>query len=819
MLNLSSLLLLACSDCLPPTLEPPKGTPEMTSPSAGRMAKAGATAVEATAVEAMNAGAMNAGAMNAGKHCAGAHPRCESSPEVLWSAVPVGLSGHADLNTDGGRTAKAVAGTVAKTAADTETSQDADILQKGDSGQAVRQLQLQLQNRDLYNGEIDGEFGVKTQTAVVTFQREQGLTANGIVAADTWARLRSPQSNSKPPTQISPDATTAASPRSSSKAGSPAKSESTANPKLAVNPQHTIRPWHSATGNLGGLESGPRSLLLLLGGGAAVLVTGRVLRWWQQSRRWDTAVDEPDGEESVGERRQPAKNRMAGLGQLASGQLAPEKRAFGKLAPGDLGPWATDEFSDLDEQLVLKQSPAWSKLILWSIVGLTSVLVVWANVAKIDEAIPVQGKLEPQGEVKAVQAPMGGVVKTVHVQEGQRVKKGDLLVSFDDTTAQARLKSLLEIRQQLAQENAVYQPQAGGAIASPELAQLTQNRTTLLQENQLYQAELGGTTAPLSADMQARLQSRQMGRDSRVAAAQLSVAQLGQQLSQVQTQLAAAKANLSTTVEITANLENLVAEGAFARLPYLERQQTANTGRAEVERLIQEEGRIRLAIAQAEEQVQTTIAQGQDDAFGRIAANNQRLAEIDSQLTKAVLENQKRLQEIDGQITEAKLALNYQELRAPSDGTVFDLKPPTASQYVANATEPILKIVPDDRLVAKVSVDNQHIGFITEGMVADVRIDSFPFSEFGDIQGQLAWISSDALPPEQAPQAQSQAQGMAQFPAKISLRSQTLRVNGRDVKLRSGMSLSANIKIRQRTVMSVFTEQFANSAESLTFMR
>jgi HlyD family secretion protein len=131
---------------------------------------------------------------------------------------------------------------------------------------------------------------------------------------------------------------------------------------------------------------------------------------------------------------------------------------------------------------------------------------------------------------------------------------------------------------------------------------------------------------------------------------------------------------------------------------------------------------------------------------------------------------------------------------------------------VANQTEPILKIVPDDTLVAKVFITNKDIGFVREGMPVDVRIDSFPYSEFGDVKGKLIWIGSDALPPEQIRPFYS-------FPAKIQLERQSLVINDKKVPLQSGMSISTNIRVRDRTVMSIFTDLFVDKTDSLKNVR
>ena len=230
-----------------------------------------------------------------------------------------------------------------------------------------------------------------------------------------------------------------------------------------------------------------------------------------------------------------------------------------------------------------------------------------------------------------------------------------------------------------------------------------------------------------------------------------------------------------------------------------------------LDQLVQEQGRLQAAIAEAQSKVQNTLAVDRKDLTAQLEHNGQKIAEIDGQLTKAIVENTKKIAETNSQITQAQQTLKYGDVRAPVSGTVFELKAGTPG-FVANPTEPVLKLVPTEALVAKVSITNKDIGFVREGMTVDVRIDSFPFSEFGDVQGTLTWIGSDALPP-------TQMQPYYTFPAKIRLDRQSLMVHGRSVRLQSGMSLNANIKVRQRTVMSIFTDQFTRSAESMKTVR
>ncbi len=139
--------------------------------------------------------------------------------------------------------------------------------------------------------------------------------------------------------------------------------------------------------------------------------------------------------------------------------------------------------------------------------------------------------------------------------------------------------------------------------------------------------------------------------------------------------------------------------------PVRSRDLLADSPSGLVDQLAQEQQRLRLVIAQSQQKLQNTLATSTQEVLSRITENEKRMAEIDSQLNKASLENEKKIAEVDSQIAQAKLMLQYQDLRAPVAGTVFDLKA-NGSGFVTNASEPVLKIVPADSLVAKVYITN-----------------------------------------------------------------------------------------------------------------
>lgn len=492
----------------------------------------------------------------------------------------------------------------------------------------------------------------------------------------------------------------------------------------------------------------------------------------------------------------------------------------------------SQKFSDnsnepsFEQSVVLRQSPVLSRAIMGTLVGLACFGIAWASIAKIEQAIPAVGQLKPQGSVQEIQAPVGGVVKKVYVKDGQKVKSGDLLLIFDSTVTNAELKSLLKIRADLIRENQIYRrlmqnnssviatDQDLGISLSLEASSLLKTRTALLAENQLLRKELtySENISGLGSDEQARLQTARIELDTRAAAYRLQVEQTRRLLAQNTIKITDTQATLSLETGILGRLTTLSKEGAIAELQYVQQQKKVQNLNAQVAHLLEEQKRLEFDIQKGQQEVKNTVAVSQKSILEKITTNKNQIAEIESQFTKILLENEKRLAEINSKISQVQLNAKYQELRAPITGTVFDLQAGDRG-FVTRPSERLLSIVPDEQFIAEAYITNKDIGFVREGMKVDVRIDSFPFSEFGDIKGEITWIGSDALPPDETHR-------YYRFPIKIKLSQQSLNVNDRKVYLQSGMSITANIKVRkERSVISLFTELFTKQIESLEEVR
>ncbi|MEB3213751.1 MAG: HlyD family efflux transporter periplasmic adaptor subunit [Leptolyngbyaceae bacterium] len=478
-----------------------------------------------------------------------------------------------------------------------------------------------------------------------------------------------------------------------------------------------------------------------------------------------------------------------------------------------------------DQPVILKQTARWSHAIIISIISVTVITII-LSLFKIEEAVQATGKLEPQAAVQEVDPPVNGVVEEVLVKDGDQVRRGDVLVRLEPDATESDKQQLEQNIDSLTKENQFYRAHLSGLSPEqipsaldlelpPEVLLLASNRTELIEENSLYETLLtGADVASLTPSQRVRLSTLQSEANSRISSAGLEIEALRRQLRQTEGQIASAERTLAIEQEILDDITPLVEEGALSALQLRRQEVEALTREAELDRFMQERRVVESQIAQAQEQLTNTVALTRSDLLNRIAENDKRIAEIDSNLTQRIVTNDRQITELSSQLAQTELTLDYQEIEAPIDGIVFDLTAQEDGFININSQEPILKIVPSDALVARVFITNQDIGFVEEGMQADVRVDSFPFSEFGDVQGELVWIGSDALPPDQ-----QENRPVYTFPARIELDQQFINANGRPVKLQSGMSTTVNIIIRKRRIITFFTDLFSQKADSIKTTR
>ena len=193
------------------------------------------------------------------------------------------------------------------------------------------------------------------------------------------------------------------------------------------------------------------------------------------------------------------------------------------------------------------------------------------------------------------------------------------------------------------------------------------------------------------------------------------------------------------------------------------------------------------------------------------------VSQIEARIIQKRLEGRKEksqlrsmIVDLESQITDTKILRDYKSIKSPVKGIIFDLKL-TSPGFFSQIQGPILKIVPFNSMEADVEIPSRKIGFIRKGQPVDISIDSFPSNDFGVLKGTVISVGSDALPPD--PQKQRPDY---RFPATIELEKQYLSLrDGKNLNLQVGMSITANIKLRNVSYLQLLLGSFKSKVDSL----
>jgi HlyD family secretion protein len=332
------------------------------------------------------------------------------------------------------------------------------------------------------------------------------------------------------------------------------------------------------------------------------------------------------------------------------------------------------------------------------------------------------------------------------------------------------------------------------------MVDLAKNLTSLDSENKLLRAQIAFSAEgiPLDSDQARLFEESEKDRKEKLSQADLRVDRAKKDLNSATSQLAQAQLLLTNSRSIMASFSKLVKSGGVSRVEYLSHEADAIQAETQVKRFESLIPSLEVEINRAKEERANINTVYRKDAMSRLSDNMKKIAEIESGLTRARLANSQKISETESRLAESSAALEHHQITSPADGIVFEIVSNKPGSVLA-PKDVVLKIVPNDELIAKVDITNRDIGFIHTGLPSELEVASFPAREYGRIDGKLIFVGSDALPP-------TQAKPFYSFPAKIELDRQSLEVRGHPVSLQSGMAVSANIKVRNRRVITLFID-------------
>jgi len=381
--------------------------------------------------------------------------------------------------------------------------------------------------------------------------------------------------------------------------------------------------------------------------------------------------------------------------------------------------------------------------------------LAWSIMGKVDMVVSAKGRLISTGKQILIQPLMNSIIKDFHVEVGQVVSAGQILVSLDPTFAQAdetelkvRISSLSVLIERLECELAGKPFVVTPAMPANEAdLQLNLNRGR-------------------RKEYTARLESY----DSRLQQNTSEIESYNRQLDSLNQQKTAHS-------ELLSMRKKVFEDGADSRLSLLEAESRFAATQADAENV---NNNLKL------HQLQESQIKAEREAFISNWLNT---------IASTLAESRKERDALIEKRTKASRYRELSQLVSPVDAVVLDLGRFSVGA-VATEGEAIMTLVPLNLpLEAEVSIETKDVGYVRLDDPARLKLDAFPFQRHGTLEGQLRTISEDAYI------ASSEAKAPT-YQARVRLLNTTLQDVSKDTRLLPGMTLTAEVVVGQRRVIS-----------------
>lgn len=428
-------------------------------------------------------------------------------------------------------------------------------------------------------------------------------------------------------------------------------------------------------------------------------------------------------------------------------------------------------------------SPA-GRAIAASIIAVFCVAVAWASLGSVDIVATSTGKIVPGGRTKLIQPFETGVVRAVHVRDGQTVKAGDVLIELDPTMTEAdqerQESDLVGAKLDVARLRAALTDDPLASFSPPQGATAIQIET----QRQLLISERAEQNAKLSS-IDRQLSQKEAERGTTTASV---------------TKVQATIPVLQERVDIH---RTLLDKGLASKIVYLTELQDLVGLQQDVTVQQSKLREVDAAIALLKETSEKTTAEYRRAVYDALSKAQQKVASLTQDVIKA--EQRTKLQ----------------RLTAPVDGVVQQLAVHTVGGVVTPA-QALAVIVPTQApLEIEAMVSNRDIGFVHSGQKVEIKVDTFNFTRYGLLHGEVISVSSDAIARDKPQDSPSDRTGSAatstseprgrelEYAARISLDRTDMQVDEKLVKLGPGMAVTVEIKTGSRKIISYLLSPLA----------
>ena len=415
-----------------------------------------------------------------------------------------------------------------------------------------------------------------------------------------------------------------------------------------------------------------------------------------------------------------------------------------------------------------------------TIVALFVLALIWAIFGHVDIVASASGKVVPSGRVKLIQPFETGVVRAIHVRDGQSVKAGDVLIELDPTMTAAEQE---HIRSDLI-------------AAQLDIARLR----AALSDNDDPQ-DVFHPPAGASADLVA-MQRQFLSRQTEEYRAKVS------SLDRQRVQKEAERDTIAATISKLEADEPIIRQRVDIRKTLTERELGSKLTYLEILQLLTENQKD-TAIQQSR------LAEANAALAAVIQTRAQAVAEFHRTLLGELAEAERKAAGFHGDLVRAERRTKLQVLTAPVDGIVQQLSVHTVGGVVTPA-EQLAVIVPSGTaLEVEAMIPNRDIGFVHTGQDAQIKVDTFSFTRYGLLHGRVLSVSQDAIvrdvpPSKMRDRTTADAESTSSEPkdeqlsysARVSLDRTQIQVEDFFANLFPGMAVTVEVKTGSRSIIS-----------------
>lgn len=392
------------------------------------------------------------------------------------------------------------------------------------------------------------------------------------------------------------------------------------------------------------------------------------------------------------------------------------------------------------------------RAILWTIVVCFGFATAWASLGEADIVAVAEGRLIPSGHSKVVQPLEIGTVRAILVAEGQRVTAGDVVIELDPSIARADVDRLRDEVGTARREVARYQT----------LAEWVRRDTPLPGSSAAGDRVLWQRWR----EFEDRCRMLEKERAKLVAAHDTA--------SRQRDKLAAI---LPIVTRRASDQQGLAAQKLLPEQQYLETEQERLTTFHDLAASRGEVARLAAALEEIDARTAHTRSEFHRQVLEQHEAAGRALGAAEQELIKA------------------SARAKAQTITAPVDGVVQQLAVHSVGAVVTPA-QALMVIVPQDTtLEVEADLENKDIGFVSVGQQATIKVDAFPFTQYGALDGEVVDLSTDAVADER--------KGLV-YKMRVRLAQAHVDVNGRPVALSAGMKVSVESKTGTRRLIEYF---------------